>query len=137
MEAQRHSLRGGGKRIRPMLCLAACELVGGHQDQALVTASALEMLHTMSLIHDDLPAMDNDDFRRGKPTCHKAYGEDMAILAGDALLSHAYEFIARDTKGVPAERVLQVIVEIGRKMGGQEGVIAGQVVDIQSEGAGA
>jgi geranylgeranyl diphosphate synthase type II len=135
-EAMRHSLLGGGKRVRPMLCLAACELVGGHLDQAMPTACALEMIHTFSLIHDDLPCMDDDDFRRGKPTCHKKYGEDMAVLAGDGLLSQSYEIIAKDTKGVPAEQVLKVIVEVGRAIG-TEGVIAGQVVDIQSEGAGA
>merc|ERR1719506_113247 len=94
------------------------------------------MIHTFSLIHDDLPCMDDDDFRRGKPTCHKKYGEDMAVLAGDGLLSQGYEIIAKDTKGVPAERVLKVIAEVGRAIG-TDGVIAGQVVDIQSEGKGA
>merc|ERR1719379_2005572 len=100
-----------------MLCLAACELVGGTVEQAMPTASALEMIHTFSLIHDDLPCMDNDDFRRGKPTCHKQYGEDMAVLAGDALLTLAYEIMAKETKGVPADRVLRVIVEVGRAVG--------------------
>ncbi|GFH09986.1 geranylgeranyl pyrophosphate synthase GGPPS1 [Haematococcus lacustris] len=93
----------------------------------------MEMIHTMSLIHDDLPAMDNDDFRRGRPTNHKVYGEDIAILAGDALLSFAFEHIARDTKGVPAEAVLKVIMELGRAVGAQ-GLSAGQAVDIKSEG---
>jgi geranylgeranyl diphosphate synthase type II len=91
------------------------------------------MIHTMSLIHDDLPSMDNDDFRRGKPTNHKVYGEEMAILAGDALLSLAFEYIARETKGVDARRVLQVIVEVGKSVG-SEGLVGGQVVDIKSEG---
>ena len=132
-ESMRYSLLAGGKRVRPALCLASCELVGGSIEQAMPTACALEMIHTMSLIHDDLPSMDNDDFRRGKPTNHKVYGEEIAILAGDALLSLAFEYIARETKGVDAERVLQVIVEVGKSVG-SEGLVAGQVVDIKSEG---
>lgn len=134
-EAMRYSLLAGGKRIRPALCLAACELVGGDRKLAIPTACALEMIHTMSLIHDDLPSMDNDDFRRGKPTCHKVYGEEIAILAGDALLSYSFEHIARetDTSAVPPERVLRVITEVGKAVGGQ-GLVGGQVVDIQSEG---
>jgi geranylgeranyl diphosphate synthase type II len=135
-EAMRYSLLAGGKRVRPALCLAACELVGGDAAAAMPTACALEMIHTMSLIHDDLPSMDNDDFRRGVPTNHKVYGEEVAILAGDALLSLAFEFIARETKGVPAEAVVRVVVEVGRAVG-SEGLVAGQVVDIKSEGAGA
>ena len=135
-EAMRYSLLAGGKRIRPALCLAACELVGGDRKLAIPTACALEMIHTMSLIHDDLPSMDNDDFRRGKPTCHKVYGEEIAILAGDALLSYSFEHIARRTENVAPERVLEVIAEVGRAVGA-EGLVAGQVVDIQSEGAGA
>ncbi len=134
-EAMRYSLLAGGKRIRPMLCLAACKLVGGDPAVALPTACALEMIHTMSLIHDDLPSMDNDDFRRGKPTCHKVYGEEIAILAGDALLSRSFEYIARATRGAPAERVLRVIADVGKAVG-SEGLVAGQVVDIQMEGAG-
>ncbi|PSC72004.1 geranylgeranyl diphosphate synthase [Micractinium conductrix] len=135
-EAMRYSLLAGGKRVRPALCLAACELVGGTIEQAMPTACSLEMIHTMSLIHDDLPSMDNDDFRRGKPTCHKVYGEEIAILAGDALLSLSFEYIARETRGVDAQRVLQVVVEVGKAVG-SEGLVAGQVVDIKSEGAGA
>ena len=100
---------------------------------AMPTACALEMIHTMSLIHDDLPMMDNDDFRRGVPTNHKVYGEEMAILAGDALLSHAFEYIARETKGVPAEKILRVIADVGKCVG-SEGLVGGQVVDIESEG---
>lgn len=134
-ESMRYSLLAGGKRIRPALCLAACELVGGNMDTAMPTACALEMIHTMSLIHDDLPSMDNDDFRRGKPTNHKVYGEEMAILAGDALLSHAFEYIGRETKGVSADKVLRVIVDVGKCVG-SEGLVGGQVVDIDSEGAG-
>ena len=90
-EAMRYSLMAGGKRLRPILCLASCELAGGSIDMAMPTACALEMVHTMSLIHDDLPAMDNDDYRRGKLTNHKVYGEDIAILAGDGLLVYAFE----------------------------------------------
>ena len=88
-EAMRYSLLAGGKRLRPILCLAACELAGGKVNEALPTAVAVEMIHTMSLIHDDLPSMDNDDLRRGRPTNHKVYGDAMAILAGDALLTRA------------------------------------------------
>lgn len=109
--------------------------MGGTMETAMPTACALEMIHTMSLIHDDLPSMDNDDFRRGKPTNHKVYGEEMAILAGDALLSHAFEYIGRETpKAVPADRTLRVIVDVGKCVG-SEGLVGGQVVDIMSEGA--
>merc|ERR1719359_16403 len=132
-ESMRYSLLAGGKRIRPMLCLAACELVGGDPASAMPTAVGLEMIHTMSLIHDDLPAMDNDDFRRGVPTNHKVYGDGIAVLAGDALLSECFVQIAKETKGVPAERVVQVIYEVGRAVGG-EGLVGGQVVDLESEG---
>ena len=112
-------------------------LSGGTMEVAMPTACALEMIHTMSLIHDDLPSMDNDDFRRGKPTNHKVYGEEMAILAGDALLSHAFEYIGRETpKSVPADRTLRVIVDVGKCVG-SEGLVGGQVVDIMSEGADA
>ena len=136
-ESMRYSLLAGGKRIRPCLCIAACELMGGSMETAMPTACALEMIHTMSLIHDDLPSMDNDDFRRGKPTNHKVYGEEMAILAGDALLSHAFEHIGRETpKTVPADRTLRVIVDVGKCVG-SEGLVGGQVVDIMSEGADA
>ncbi|NJL41573.1 MAG: polyprenyl synthetase family protein [Leptolyngbyaceae cyanobacterium RM2_2_4] len=132
-EAMRYSLMAGGKRLRPILCLATCELLGGDAAMAMPTACALEMIHTMSLIHDDLPAMDNDDYRRGKLTNHKVYGEDIAILAGDGLLAYAFEFIAAQTQGVPAERVLQVILRLGRAVGAA-GLVGGQVVDLESEG---
>jgi geranylgeranyl diphosphate synthase type II len=132
-EAMRYSLLAGGKRLRPILCLAACELAGGQMVQAMPTACALEMIHTMSLIHDDLPAMDNDDFRRGKPTNHKVYGEDMAILAGDALLAYAFQFIAEQTQQVAAERVLQVIARLANAVAAT-GLVGGQVVDLESEG---
>lgn len=132
-EAMRYSLLAGGKRVRPCLCIAACELVGGSMETAMPAACSMEMIHTMSLIHDDLPCMDNDDFRRGKPTCHKVYGDDTAVLAGDALLSFAFEHIARaTTKKVPAERVLRVLADLGTAVGA-EGLVAGQIVDIASE----
>lgn len=99
IESMRYSLMAGGKRVRPMLCFAACEMFGGNLTAAEPAAVGLEMIHTMSLIHDDLPAMDNDDFRRGEPTNHKVYGDDVAILAGDAMLSTGAE--ARNTPHAP------------------------------------
>ena len=132
-EAMRYSLLAGGKRLRPILCLATCELAGGTIEMAMPTACALEMIHTMSLIHDDLPAMDNDDYRRGKLTNHKVYGEDIAILAGDGLLAYAFEYVATQTQDVPAEQVLQVIARLGRAVGAS-GLVGGQVVDLESEG---
>ncbi|MBO3457495.1 polyprenyl synthetase family protein [Aetokthonos hydrillicola Thurmond2011] len=132
-EAMRYSLLAGGKRLRPILCLATCEMTGGTIAMALPTACAVEMIHTMSLIHDDLPAMDNDDYRRGKLTNHKVYGEDIAILAGDGLLAYAFEFVADNTQNVPADRVLQVIVRLGRATGAA-GLVGGQVLDLDSEG---
>src|SRR4028118_1466889 len=132
-EAMRYSLLAGGKRLRPILCLASCELAGGTTSMAMPTACALEMIHTMSLIHDDLPAMDNDDYRRGELTNHKVYGEDIAILAGDGLLAYAFEYVAKETKGVLAERVLQVIARLGRAVGAA-GLVGGQVVDLECEG---
>lgn len=132
-EAMRYSLMAGGKRLRPILCLTTCELMGGSSEMAMPTACALEMIHTMSLIHDDLPAMDNDDYRRGKLTNHKVYGEDIAILAGDGLLAYAFEFIAVETHNVPADRIIQVIARLGRAVGAA-GLVGGQVVDLDSEG---
>ncbi|WP_083636829.1 geranylgeranyl diphosphate synthase CrtE [Leptolyngbya sp. 'hensonii'] len=132
-EAMRYSLLAGGKRLRPILCLATCELMGGTIDMAMPTACALEMIHTMSLIHDDLPAMDNDDYRRGKLTNHKVFGEDVAILAGDGLLAYAFEFVVTQTQGVPAEQLLQVIARMGRAVGAA-GLVGGQVVDLACEG---
>ncbi|MBW4670652.1 MAG: polyprenyl synthetase family protein [Cyanomargarita calcarea GSE-NOS-MK-12-04C] len=132
-EAMRYSLLAGGKRLRPVLCLATCEMTGGTIELAMPTACAVEMVHTMSLIHDDLPAMDNDDYRRGKLTNHKVYGEDIAILAGDGLLAYAFEYIAVNTKNVPCEQVLQVIAHLGRASGAA-GLVGGQVVDLESEG---
>jgi len=132
-EAMRYSLLAGGKRLRPILCLAACELAGGQREQAMATAVALEMIHTMSLIHDDLPAMDNDDLRRGRPTSHKVFGEAKAILAGDALLTRAFEMVALRSPGVPAERLLRVVGELSLASGAP-GLVGGQVVDLESEG---
>jgi geranylgeranyl diphosphate synthase type II len=109
IESMKYSLMAGGKRIRPILCIAACEMFGGNDVIAMPTAVALEMIHTMSLIHDDLPSMDDDDLRRGKPTNHVLYGENIAILAGDALLSTSFQHVAQETKNVPAERVVDVI----------------------------
>jgi geranylgeranyl diphosphate synthase type II len=131
-ESMRYSLLAGGKRLRPVLCLAACELAGGTTDMAMPTACALEMIHTMSLIHDDLPSMDNDDYRRGLPTNHKVYGEAMAILAGDALLAYAFQVIA-ETESVPAQSVLEVVRRLGMAASAT-GLVGGQVVDIESEG---
>ena len=133
VESMRYSLLAGGKRVRPMLCFAAAEMFGGSLEVATPTAVALEMIHTMSLIHDDLPAMDNDDFRRGKPTNHKLYGDDVAILAGDAMLSTSFEHVARETKGVPAERVVTVLRLLGECVG-PLGLAGGQVMDLQCEG---
>ncbi|MFM5980068.1 MAG: geranylgeranyl diphosphate synthase CrtE [Sphaerospermopsis kisseleviana] len=133
-DAMRYSLLAGGKRVRPILCLATCEMIGGSIEMAMPTACAVEMIHTMSLIHDDLPAMDNDDYRRGKLTNHKVYGEDIAILAGDGLLALAFEFVASQTpENVPTQRTLQVIARLGKALGAA-GLVGGQVVDLESEG---
>lgn len=132
-EAMRYSLLAGGKRVRPVLCIAACELVGGTESMAMPAACSVEMIHTMSLIHDDLPCMDDDDLRRGKPTNHKVFGEDVAVLAGDALLAFAFEHVAVSTAGVPPGRMVRAIGELAKSIG-TEGLVAGQVVDINSEG---
>ena len=131
-EAMRYSLMAGGKRIRPNLCIAAAETVGGAAAQALAPACALEMIHTYSLIHDDLPAMDDDDLRRGRPTCHKAFDEATAILAGDALLTLAFEVLAGMEAGSPHVRL-----EVTRRIAaaaGFRGMVLGQMLDIGSEG---
>ncbi|MGQ9712637.1 MAG: polyprenyl synthetase family protein [Desulfotomaculales bacterium] len=134
-EAMRYSVFAGGKRLRPVLVLAAAEVVGGSSTAVMPAACGLELIHTYSLIHDDLPAMDNDDFRRGKPASHKVFGEAIAILAGDALLTLAFELIARcAVEGlVPAARVARAVYEISRAAG-SEGLIGGQVVDITGSG---
>lgn len=133
--AVRYSLLNGGKRIRPLLALASAEAVGGRPAAVLPFACALEMIHTYSLIHDDLPAMDDDRLRRGQPTSHVVFGEGIAILAGDALLTEAFRVMtdARHTKGLGAKRVLQVVNLIG-EASGVLGMVAGQVADIESEG---
>ncbi|KAF9592459.1 hypothetical protein IFM89_014949 [Coptis chinensis] len=132
-EAMRYSLLAGGKRVRPILCIASCELVGGDEAAARPIACAIEMIHTMSLIHDDLPCMDDDDFRRGKLTCHKAFGEETAVLAGDALLSLAFEHVATETTSVSSDRVVRAIAILASAVG-SDGLVGGQTVDIASEG---
>ncbi|KAL5704853.1 hypothetical protein ACHQM5_023223 [Ranunculus cassubicifolius] len=132
-EAMRYSLLAGGKRVRPILCIAACELVGGNESISMPSACAVEMIHTMSLIHDDLPCMDNDDLRRGKPTSHKVFGEKLAVLAGDALLAFAFEFMINATVGVSPTRMVRAIAELAKDIG-SEGLVAGQVVDSLSAG---
>ncbi len=134
-EAMRYSIFAGGKRVRPVLMLAACEAVDGDISKALPAACAMEMIHTYSLIHDDLPAMDNDDFRRGKPTSHKVFGEAIAILAGDALLTEAFKLLSNPefTRGLSPDVLLRVIHEIA-VCAGSRGMIGGQVVDMESEG---
>jgi geranylgeranyl diphosphate synthase, type II len=133
-ESMKYSLLCGGKRLRPILCLAGCELAGGDRELAIATACAIEMLHTASLIHDDLPAMDDDDVRRGRPSNHKVFGEGVALLAGDALLTYSLEFIITRTPRIPAERLLQVLHTLIRLIG-VSGLVAGQIADLESEGA--
>ncbi len=134
LEAMEYSLSAGGKRLRPVLLLAACDMAGGDVKQALPFACALEMIHTYSLIHDDLPAMDNDDLRRGKPTNHKVYGEDVAILAGDGLLSAAMELMLRNACAMQDMRGLRAAEAIARRAG-VTGMVAGQTVDVTEEGS--
>jgi geranylgeranyl diphosphate synthase, type II len=132
-KAVHYSVFNGGKRIRPVLCLAAADAVGGDLALVMPVACALELIHTYSLIHDDLPAMDNDDFRRGKPTCHKVFGENIAILAGDALLTEAFVLLSRVEKiKLSAERRLAVIQEVAQSAG-VYGMVGGQALDVLSE----
>ncbi len=131
-KAMRYSLFAGGKRMRPALCLAAAAACGGREADALPLACAVECIHTYSLIHDDLPAMDNDDFRRGKPTNHKVFGEGIAVLAGDALLTQAFE-IAAQAKGWPRYPHPDLILEIAKASGSLQ-LVAGQVADLEGEG---
>src|SRR6184192_3579204 len=130
-KAMRYSLFAGGKRLRPILCLAAAEACRGNIGNALPLACALECIHTYSLVHDDLPSMDNDDFRRGRPTCHKVFGEAIAVLAGDALQTQAYQVLAR--LHCAAESRVRIIEEISRGTGTVNGMIGGQVVDLEAE----
>ncbi len=130
-EAMRYSLEAGGKRVRPVLCMLAAEAVGGSADAALPCGLALEFIHTYSLIHDDLPAMDDDDLRRGKPTCHVAFGEGQAILAGDGLLTEAFALLARDARLEPVIRIeaISVLAEAA----GWRGMVGGQSLDLHGE----
>jgi len=131
-KAMRHSVFAGGKRLRPVLCMEAGRMVAGALPPRIEElGAALEMLHTYSLIHDDLPALDNDDLRRGRPTCHKAFGEAIAILAGDALQTQAYEVLAK--LKCPAEARVRIIEEIAHNTGTVDGMIGGQVVDLEAE----
>lgn len=133
-EAMNYSLLGGGKRMRPVLVLAAAEACGGSAEAAIPVACAIEMIHTYSLIHDDLPAMDNDDYRRGRLTNHKVYGEATAILAGDALLTHAFYMAAQSARkyGVDAIVILDVMEELS-KLAGPVGMVGGQAADMEGE----
>src|SRR5580692_9369312 len=131
-KAMRYSIFAGGKRMRPALCLAAAQACGGSEKDAMPLACAVECIHTYSLIHDDLPAMDNDDFRRGKPTNHKVFGEGIAVLAGDALLTQAFE-VAAQCKKLPRYPHDQIILEIARASGSLQ-LVAGQVADLEGEG---
>lgn len=135
VNAMRYSLLSGGKRIRPILLLEFYSLFGGRAEGALNFAAAIEMIHTYSLIHDDLPCMDNDDMRRGRPSCHKAFGYDTALLAGDALLTHAF-FAAANAADIPPERVSRAISVLAQKAG-IYGMVGGQVMDLDFEKNGA
>jgi geranylgeranyl diphosphate synthase type II len=130
--AMRYSVFAGGKRLRPVLCLAAAEACGGEVSDALAPACALELMHTYSLVHDDLPAMDDDDLRRGRPTCHKVYGEGMAVLCGDALLTQAFIVLAK-TRPCKRYGVREYIAELA-ETGGSRKLIGGQVMDLEGEG---
>ena len=133
-EAMRYSVFAGGKRLRPLLTLWSCEAAGGDPEDAMPAAVAMEMIHTYSLIHDDLPAMDDDDYRRGRQTCHRVYGDAVAILAGDALLTHAFQVLADPGPSrIPVEQRLQIIAEIA-EAAGSRGMVGGQAMDIQAEG---
>ncbi|MDQ7095799.1 polyprenyl synthetase family protein [Desulfosporosinus sp. PR] len=131
-ESMAYSLVGGGKRIRPVLALASAEAVGGNPEKVLPAAAALELIHTYSLIHDDLPALDNDDYRRGRLSNHKVFGEANAILAGDGLLTYAFEFLTEPSLGQPGQQ-LRVIREVA-VAAGKNGMVGGQVLDIAGEG---
>src|SRR5512140_120380 len=131
-EAMRYSVFAGGKRLRPVLVLAAAECCGAKPEIALPTAAAMELIHTYSLVHDDLPAMDDDDLRRGRPTSHKAYGEGLAILVGDALLTDAFLVMA-SAPGIPADRVRRAIAEVAAAAG-SPGMVGGQALDLAATG---
>lgn len=135
-EAMRYSVFAGGKRLRPILCLAAAEAVGGEEPRALPAACALECIHTYSLIHDDLPAMDDDDLRRGRPTSHKVFGEAAAILAGDALLTYAFELLSDPVLygGAVEPSVIVRVIRTVSEAAGAAGMVGGQVADVEAEG---
>ena len=133
-EAMRYSVFAGGKRLRPALTLAAGEAFGARAEDLMPAACAIEMIHTYSLIHDDLPAMDNDDLRRGRPTCHKAFGEAVAILAGDALLTRAFHVLTLNDTSADADRRVRVIREVAIAAGTVDALIGGQMADIENEG---
>lgn len=130
-KAMDYSLEAGGKRIRPVLVLAFCNMCGGDYKKAAAPAAAIEMIHTFSLIHDDLPCMDDDDFRRGKPSCHKQFDEATAVLAGDALAIRPFEIIAKSTELLDTAKV-RIIAELANSSGA-EGMIGGQIIDIENE----
>lgn len=133
MKSMNYSLKAGGKRLRPILTLESCKIVGGKEEDAIPFAMAIEMIHTYSLIHDDLPALDNDDLRRGKPTNHKVFGDGMATLAGDALLNYAFEvMLSSSINKKDSNKYLKAINEVA-KHAGIYGMIGGQVVDVESE----
>ncbi len=137
IKAMRYSLFAGGKRLRPILCMSGASAVGGDERDVLPVACALELIHTYSLIHDDLPAMDDDDMRRGKPTCHKVFGEAVAVLAGDGLLTEAFYLMSRkDLSGHMSPHALLPVIPMIASASGYQGMVGGQVVDIQSEGKG-
>lgn len=130
LDAMTYSLMAGGKRLRPVLLLSFCEAVGGNMERAIPAACAVEMVHTYSLIHDDLPCMDDDDYRRGRLTCHKVYGEDLATLAGDALLTAAFETLSGMEEA--PDRLLRCVSILSRRAG-EHGMVAGQILDLAGE----
>lgn len=125
-DAMRYSVLDGGKRIRPLLCLSVCEVLGGDENEALIAGCALEFIHSYSLIHDDLPCMDNDELRRGKPTCHKKFGESIALLAGDALLTLAFETLAKLKDPKKSQRLIAELAQAA----GTAGMVGGQVMEL-------
>lgn len=125
-DAMRYSVLDGGKRIRPLLCLSVCEVLGGDENEALIAGCALEFIHSYSLIHDDLPCMDNDELRRGKPTCHKKFGESIALLAGDALLALAFETLAKLKDPKKSQRLIAELAQAA----GTAGMVGGQVMEL-------
>ncbi len=132
-DAMRYSVFSGGKRIRPIVVIAGAEICGGETADVIESACAVELIHTYSLIHDDLPAIDNDDFRRGKPTCHKKFSEDIALLAGDALLTYAFELLGKNISRVRARLSAEIVKEVSMAVG-KDGMVGGQVLDLECSG---